>query len=168
MNRLLFGLVLMGLATVSFSQMPTDSGTYPASAVTVTSGSATVSFADYGTRDSPRMMRVVSIAWTSDAAGSVSVDVPSQFGFIARVVTNPAAGTLAPADNYDVALNDQDGIDLFARNGADRDTASSEVFVPLIGDGATTSELVLMCGPSTLTVTDAGNAKAGVIRIYLK
>jgi len=112
----------------------------------------------------------VEIPWTSDAAGAASVVTPVLQGTIRRVVTDPAAAPNAPTDNYDATLLDEFGADLFAGQGADRDTANTEQFCPGISlkDGVTTSVVpIAVAGTATLTITNAGNTKQGTVILYL-
>lgn len=132
--------------------------------VETTSGTMSVEIEDFA--DEP--VRVVSISWTADDDGYTTGTLRRLSGTILRVVTNPADGDEAPSDNWGVTLTDRDGIDVFAGKGANRDTADSEAFVPLIGDGATTDQLVTVAGELTLAVSSAGPSKSGVIRIYLQ
>lgn len=69
----------------------------------------------------------ITCAFTSAADGSQTQAVTIR-GTIMRVVTNP--GATAPTDDWDMTLPDSDGVDLFAGQGANRDTANSEHFVP--------------------------------------
>lgn len=108
--------------------------------------------------------------WTSDASGNVSgTDTESLAGEILRVVTNP--GATAPSDDYDLTITDADGVDLLVGVGANRDTANSEQTVPIIetlvaanphGSG------VFFDGPLSLAISNAGNAKQGVVTLYYR
>jgi hypothetical protein len=106
--------------------------------------------------------------WTSAVGGgqTQTIDVS---GIICRVTTNP--GSTAPTDNYDLTLVDEDGLDLFAGQGADRDTTNSESFCPGVPlkDGTTTSVVpVAHVGVATLTIANAGDAKVGKVLIFVK
>lgn len=118
----------------------------------------------------PRGIGQVSWAWTSDASGNVSgVDTESITGEILRVVTNP--GATAPTDNYDVVVNDADGVDVLAGTGANRDTATSEQAIPIIETtvGANTyGYRVVVDGPLTLGITNAGATKQGTVTLYYR
>lgn len=130
----------------------------------VSVGSATFT---HDTTDRDRnqpFVRSLTVAWTSNASGSVTATINSVRGHITRIVTDP--GSAAPTDNYDITLTDSSGIDLLRGRGANRDTANSEMFVPLIGDGGTTTTLISMTPNLTLSITNAGNAKTGSFIIY--
>ena len=110
----------------------------------------------------------ISAAWTSDASGDVTQSIIVD-GVILRCETDP--GSPAPTDNYDLTLPDEFGTDLLAGQGANRDTANSETFCPGIAftDGTTTSVIpVAHVGAATLTIANAGNAKAGTIVLFVK
>lgn len=123
-------------------------------------------FAD-GTQDNK-----ITISWTSATGGAVSCDIAATFaaaqapngpkpkklkGFIARVVTNP--GATAPTDDYDIALNDEDGVDVMATTLNNRDTATSEQVIP--------SDPPFIDGELSLAITAAGDEKTGEIVIYM-
>ena len=99
------------------------------------------------------------ISWTGTAGGAVSgITVPFN-GRIERIVTNP---TDTPSANYDVTLDDADGLDLAQTLLANRHTTNSEEVTPLIG----TTHLVPYRGLITPTVANSGSSKSGTITIY--
>lgn len=101
----------------------------------------------------------VVISWTGTAGGAVSgITVPFN-GRIERIVTNP---TDTPSANYDVTLDDADGLDLAQGLLANRHTTNSEEVTPLIG----TTHLVPYRGLITPTVANSGSSKSGTITIY--
>ncbi len=111
----------------------------------------------------------IDAAWLSDASGNVSQVIGIQ-GIITRVVTNP--GATAPTDNYSLTIPDEFGIDLLKGLGtSNRDTSASEDVVGGVGlgDGVTTSVMpITHIGDVTLTIAGAGNAKVGVITLFVK
>lgn len=110
----------------------------------------------------------INAAWTSAADGS-QTQVVNIWGTILRVVTDP--GSTAPTDNYDLTAPDEFGLDVFAGQGANRDTTNSEHFCPGVAftDGTTTSVMpVVVCGDVTLTLATAGDSKVGTITIFVK
>jgi hypothetical protein len=114
-------------------------------------------------------VRSVIWTWTSDASGDVNgADTKALSGKALRFVTNP--GATAPSDNYDIVVNDADGVDIAAGSLGNRDTATSEQAVPIVETvvGANTygSREVAFDGPLSLVVTNAGNAKQGVMTMY--
>lgn len=122
------------------------------------------------TYNETRTVKSVIWAWTSDASGDVSgTDTKPISGEILRVVTNPSA--TAPSDNYDVVINDADGVDVAGGVLANRDTSNSEQIVPVIETvvGSNTyASRVFVDGPLSLVVSNAGNAKQGVVTLYYR
>jgi hypothetical protein len=112
----------------------------------------------------------IELAMVSHTDGTVSgLSTAGINGTILRVVTNP--GATAPTDNYDVTLLDEDGIDVLAGQGADRDTANSEHFCPGVAlkDGTTTGVVpVVVAGPLTPSVTNAGSGKTFSLILYVR
>lgn len=136
---------------------------------TVTSGTCAVTETreyDFSNRVLVGRTAVYEISWTSDSSGNVVATFPLS-GVVRRVVTNP--GAAAPTANYDITIDDVDGIDTMQGYLANRHTSNSEQVVPLIHDGSTTTSFsrVGISGTVTLEVANAGSAKTGVIRIYM-
>lgn len=116
----------------------------------------------------------IVVTWTSATGGTVTAAIASVYsaaltsgkyypaptkikGFVARVVTNPGATT--PSSNYDITLTDVDGVDIMNGTLLDRSaTLSEEVKV---------SPSPYLNSETTLTITNAGDAKNGTITIYL-
>jgi hypothetical protein len=111
----------------------------------------------------------ITLTWTSDGSGAATVTTPPLNGVLVRVVTDP--GPAAPTANYDLVLNDEFGLDLFAGQGANRHTTSSEHFCPGVAftDGTTTSVTpITTCGAAaTLVVAAAGDTKSGTVVLFL-
>ena len=115
----------------------------------------------------------ITLTWLSTDLGVVSKGICAEFnsdrywpkvqpaklmGRIVKVDTNP--GGTAPTDNYDITLLNSDGIDVASGNLANRDTANSEQWIP-VDPPYIDSEI-------TLTIANAGDAKVGVITIWMK
>jgi len=113
------------------------------------------------------LLMQLTLFWTSTADGAAVAVLPLIVGEVLRVVTIPGTAS-GPTDNYDVTWTDQDGIDLLAGLGADRDETNAEQIVPLIGAGSITVVPPALFGTSTLNVSAAGNATTGTLRIYLR
>jgi hypothetical protein len=114
------------------------------------------------------MIHRIKLDWTSDGSGNVTQAITLN-GVILRVATDP--GATAPTDNYDLTAPDESGVDVFGGQGANRDTANSEHFVPgaPFGDGTTTSVApVSVNGEITITIANAGASKVGSIYIYYR
>lgn len=71
----------------------------------------------------------VTWSWTGDNFSQASTPVT---GSVCMATTNPAG---SPTDNYDIVINDSDGIDIFGGELANRDTTNSEQAVPKVGNG---------------------------------
>ncbi len=117
----------------------------------------------WGAPDNPIVR--LDIDWTSDAAGAVnnSAKTFGLNGIVEALITDPD-GTAAPTDNYDVVIKNEYGIDILQGIGADRDTSNSEYANIVIG----TYFKPVVCGPCTLEITNAGNAKSGHICLLLR
>lgn len=103
----------------------------------------------------------VTFAWTSSAGGAADGTTSHVYsGKIERLVTVPAGGGDAPSDDYDVAIHDDDGVDVLLGAGANRDTANTEQV------GAASLGIVAN-DKLTLHITNAGNAKQGTVHLYL-
>lgn len=114
-----------------------------------------------------RVVKYLTLAWTSDAATGAVSGIPSTTvidGEILRVTTAP--GSPAPDDLYDLTLIDQDGADVLAGKGANRSSTLTQTLVPLTGDGTTTNQRFYCGSTVTLTVANANNSKKGSITIY--
>jgi hypothetical protein len=111
--------------------------------------------------DSSQSIRSVTWSWTSDASGNVSgTDTKAIAGQALKWVTNP--GSVAPTDNYDIVVNDADGLDVASGLLANRDTANSEVVYP----AADTYHC--FDGPLSLSISAAGNATTGTLTMYYR
>lgn len=110
-----------------------------------------------------------TISWTAAADGSVADTVVDElymkgYGFsLHSVVTDP--GSPAPQDNYDITIEDADGIDILGGAGANRDTANTERALPLYGSVAAPAPL-----DGALTVKISGNnipgAKGKIVLVF--
>jgi len=120
-------------------------------------GSVTITYSSHET------IRYVQWAWTSDASGDVSgTDTVVVSGVALRYATNP--GSTAPTDNYDIVINDEDGIDIAAGGLVNRDTSNSEQVLT----GGDAKDGAAFIGKLSLVVSNAGNAKEGVLRMYYR
>lgn len=98
-------------------------------------------------------------AWTSSAGGAADLESAlSYYGEVLHALFDP--GATAPTDDYDATIVDEEGYDVLQGGGANRDTANNEVVVPTARS--------LAFGKLTLHITNAGNAKNGVVILYVK
>lgn len=118
-------------------------------------------------------VRKVSLRWTSDAAGAVSgnsVELPA--GSLVAVAVKPDAGGTAPTDLYDVTLSCDEHstgatpVDELGGLGANLSSTLSAHLVPL-GVASSSLRRWLHGGGYTLVVANAGNAKSGLVDLYL-
>jgi len=129
-------------------------------------GSVTVSIAKMPSDT----IRVVTFSWTADASDgsvpstTVSAAITQQIAgwncFLG--VTNP--GSTAPTDNYDIVVNDTDGVDIFGGKLNNRDTATSEQAVPLVGGAYMTRPVT---GAITMVLTNNSvNSATGTLQLF--
>lgn len=110
-----------------------------------------------------RTSKYVEWDWLSDGSGDYSQDsVEAIDGVITRAVFIPDSGDTAPTDAYDVVLTDEHSVDVLHSLGANR-------------SGTSTNNLELrdelssqVSGLLTLTVSNAGAANGGTVRVYYK
>jgi acyl-coenzyme A synthetase/AMP-(fatty) acid ligase len=101
--------------------------------------------------------------WTSDGSGDVSgTDTGIINGTPLRFVTNPSA--TAPSANYDIVINDEDGVDIAVGELANRHTSNSEQVLT----GGDAKDGAAFNGPLSLVVSNAGSAKIGRLVMYYK
>jgi hypothetical protein len=109
--------------------------------------------------------------WTSDSGGSATVvSGIAVSGEIQRVVVVPSVSAV-PTANYDVTLTDADSVDVLAGQGANLAASGNTHVCPGVPlkDGTTTSVVPsVVDSVLTLNVTNAGNAKAGKIVVYVR
>lgn len=112
-------------------------------------------------------MQAITWTWTGDATnGSVPATACDSIdGYVIMAITNP--GTPAPTNDYDIALNDADGIDVMGGKLADRDTAGSEQAIPLLADTAHYGNR-WVSGTLTMAITNQSVASAeGALTVYV-
>jgi hypothetical protein len=120
-------------------------------------GSVTITYSEHAT------VKYVQWDWTSDSSGDVSgTDTKVIAGVALRYATNPSA--TAPSANYDVVINDEDGIDIAAGGLANRHTSTSEQV--LVGGDA--KDGAAFNGALSLVVSNAGDTKIGKLRMYYR
>ena len=117
-------------------------------------GTTTITYQEH------RTIRVCEFTWLSDASGDAD-DATTKVlsGELLKIVTDPD-GTDAPTDNYDIVLNDENGLDVAAAGLANRDTATTEEALATRG--------ACFDGTLNLVVSNAGNAKRGVVRVFYR
>lgn len=105
-------------------------------------------------------VRRVHFDWLSDAAGAVDTTLTPDVvnGDILMAVFIPDAAGTQPTNLYDVTLLDTDGADVLLGAGANLSNAAQAASAAV---GCATSVLQLV-------VANAGNAKGGVVIIYVR
>lgn len=130
-------------------------------------GTTTTSYAEktFGS-DGKKRVKVVTVNFVADAAdGSVPDTALELTGWLVKLVTNP--GSVAPTDNWDVALEDphDNALDALGGAGANRDTANTEQVYPVVS-GAVTP--VLLAGSYNVAISgNSVNSATGAVHLYL-
>lgn len=114
------------------------------------------------TEETHSTIKKVKFAWTSDAAGAADGTTTKAYtGEIIRLVTVPGTAGVQPTDLYDVVVNDEDTTDVLMGAGANRSNASTQqVLASSLG--------VVANDKLALSITNAGNAKSGVVYLYIR
>lgn len=110
-------------------------------------------------------VKKIKAAWTAgteDYAGAASGTTTLRYdGRIIGVTTVPGTAGDAPDDNYDIALNDEDGVDVALGALANRATATTQYVAEASMAGVAKSKL-------TIAVTAAGSANKGTVYIFIR
>lgn len=124
---------------------------------------SSVTFTEY--KNPQGGIRKLVIDWVSDSAtGAASGTTTGAIsGELHKLVTDP--GTPAPDPNYDIVINDEEGLDVLQGVGANRHTTTSEE-ARIVYSGTTNHPVVN--DKLTFSVTNAGNSKQGQAILYYK
>lgn len=138
--------------------------------ISVTTSTGTVTLTDRGSVGRP----VVHLDWLCSSGGVVAAVLNDVKGVIERVTFVPDAGGTQPSAAYDVTLTDIEGIDVLAGLGGNLSQSAASSVVPQIlntvGTPTNTYAIghkIAVSGALTLAIANAGNAKGGIIVIYL-
>lgn len=124
-------------------------------------GAGTVVTTEYTTTS----VRRVKFAWTSSAGGAADATTTAYFtGAILGVTTVPGTGGTVPTANYDVAINDDDAVDVLNGTGANKSATLTEHVSASLGVDLGT----VVSSKLTLAVTNAGASKTGVVYVDLR
>lgn len=106
-------------------------------------------------------VKLVILAWTSDASGNVSgtPTLKAYNGAVIACVTVPAGAGNAPTA-YTLQIQDANGVDVLAQAGTARSIANQETLKAPLGAVADSA--------LTLVIASAGNAKQGTVYLYLR
>jgi len=115
-------------------------------------------------KDDDRKISSFSEAWLSDASGDATISLADYKGYeIIAVQTVPGEnGDLAtdlPSADYNVTLIDAYGMDWFYEEGLKRSGTVAEGFCK--------EGMIPFSDSTTLTIADAGNAKQGLVNIWI-
>ena len=105
----------------------------------------------------------LKFTWVSSAGGAADATTAVPFdGDIICATFVPDGGGTQPTNLYDVTLLDADSVDVL--NGLGANLSNAATVNKLKSDG-----LLAVAGQTlTLSVTNAGNAKGGVVRLLLR
>jgi len=107
-------------------------------------------------------VKKIKAEWLSDdATGAVSGTTTAYyFGRLFGAITVPDA-VAAPTNLYDIAVNDNDGIDIALGALADRSNVNTE-FVPEASMAGIAHSQI------TIAITAAGNATEGIVYLFIR
>jgi len=123
---------------------------------------------------SSRGVRVIEWDWLSDASGDCDATVAGTAvvegvtGTVVGLHAVPEAGGTIPTDDYDVVINDGNAVDVLNAAGANLNqlVASVENY-RFPADYLNTGPIFIADQKLTLVVSNGGDAKGGVIRLYI-
>jgi hypothetical protein len=113
----------------------------------------------------------LTFAWTGDASDGTIPATAISAAHLAKLegfkldmlYTDP--GAVAPTDNYDITLEDANGVDILGGAGADRDTANTERALPLVG--AAVHQIPIDGGALTFKIANqAVHSATGVAKFF--
>ena len=104
----------------------------------------------------------ISWDWLSASDGSVSSTASGSYmGKVVKAILASDSGATAPTNLYDVTIEDEDGYDVLSGNGADVTSAATVYLVD------PNKCLWVRSNSLTLKVASAGDAKGGVVTLYI-
>lgn len=106
-------------------------------------------------------VKCIKFEWTTAADGTCTQETTERYdGQVIFVCTDP--GATAPTDNYDIALNDLNTVDVLAGAAANRDTANTEYITAKENLGAVANSTL------TMEITNAGDSKIGTLYVWIR
>ena len=107
-------------------------------------------------------IKKIKAAWTSDdTTGDVSGTTTNPyFGRICGAITVPD-GVAVPSAAYDIAVNDNDSVDVALGALANRSATDTEYVAEASMAGVAHSKL-------TIAITAAGNSTKGIVYLYIR
>lgn len=101
--------------------------------------------------------------WLSTDLGVVTSTTTARFdGELIAAVFDPDAAATQPTNAYDVTILDEDSTDVLNALGADLSNAATVVKKHTDGLGAVSDSVL------TLTIANAGDAKGGIVYLYIR
>lgn len=109
-------------------------------------------------------VKLVKADWLSDASGDVTGNATTEYftGQILYAAFVPDGGGTQPSDNYDVTVLDSNSLDLLNGLGANKSNAAAVYADQYDGLGAVANSKL------TVTVDNAGNAKGGIVYLWIR
>ncbi|MAH50246.1 hypothetical protein CMI37_30780 [Candidatus Pacearchaeota archaeon] len=125
------------------------------------------------TYDDRGSVKTITATWTSDGSGDAAATTKRVYGTLIKGVTNPSA--TAPTANYDIVVTDEQSLDVLGQSQDDlmnRHTSSTEQAYFFLLDYAGTplaqSAFPPVADKLTVTVSNAGDTKSGVLVLYYR
>ena len=119
-------------------------------------------------------MRVLTFSWTGDAANgtvpstatSTAIVTDIAGWYVYAIETNP--GTGPPTDNYDIVVNDVEGLDIAGGMLANRSTTATQKITPRLDSTYSIFGGVIIDGALTLVITNQAVVSAtGTVKLLL-
>jgi len=117
-----------------------------------------------------RSVRRVIFNWTSNASGTCTGQTKLVSGIVSKISFIPASGVNQPSDDYKVKILDDDGIDIIQGYGfTGMSNEYPDAIVPQMnGLISGSASLFVVDGKLNFEVVEAGNAKQGIVTVYLR
>lgn len=106
-------------------------------------------------------IKKIKFAWTCTAGGLADLQTSKAYSGKILGLTTVPDGVLAPDDDYNVTLLDEDGVDVLMDGGLLRDTADTE-HVLSAALGAVANDKL------HLHITAGGNAEKGTVYVFIR
>lgn len=114
-----------------------------------------------------RVVRKITFAWTTNATGAAEIQTGLISGNVVRACFIPGSGSSQPTNNYDVIIEDEDGIDVLQGTGANLGNINATDVFPALTNGTNGNSIPpAVDSKLTLLVINAGNAKSGTTILY--
>jgi len=119
-------------------------------------------------------IRVIVGTWTSDGSGdAAATTTKTVYGEVVKAITDP--GGAAPTADYDIVITDEQSFNILTNcedDLADRHTSTTEEVYFLVPNLAATDPggvvHPVVADKLTVTLSNAGDTKNGVVYIYVK